>query len=143
MTRSHFSRRTLLALGSSGVVGAALAAGAIAPWPSQDAEAQVDPSQPVTDQAPEQVDPTLAGTDPALAETDPALAVSGTALEAPATPVVTPETSIPAPTWEPTDAGMATSLGGADIAVASEGGSHQIDAPKRKANKILGEKKRP
>jgi hypothetical protein len=136
MTRSHFSRRTLLALGASGVVGAALAAGAIAPWPSQDAEAQVDPSQPVPDQAPEQVDPALAGADPALAASD-------TALVAPATPVVTPEVSIPSPTWEPTDAGMATSLGGADIAVASEGGSHQIDAPKRKANKILGEKKRP
>jgi hypothetical protein len=38
---------------------------------------------------------------------------------------------------------MATSLGGSDIAVASEGGSHQVDAPRRKANKILGEKKRP
>ncbi|MDQ2652770.1 MAG: hypothetical protein M3Z20_06965 [Chloroflexota bacterium] len=129
--------------GAGVVVGAALAAGAIAPWPSRDAEAQVDPSQPVTDPAPGQVDPALVGTDPALGGTDPALAASEPALAAPATPVVTPEASIPSPTWEPTDAGMATSLGGSDIAVASEGGSHQVDAPKRKANKILGEKKRP
>ena len=133
----------MLATGAGGVVGAALAAGTLAAWLPRDAEAQVTASQPVTDQAPEQVDPALAGTGPALAGTEPAVAAPDSAPAAPATPVVTPEASIPSPTWVPTDAGMATSLGGSDIAVASEGGSHQVDAPRRKANKILGEKKRP
>ena len=121
----------------------ALAASAIAPWLSRNAEAQVDPSQPIRDQAPQLDDPALAGTDPALGDVDAASAVPDSGLIAPATPVVTPEVSLPAPTWEPTDAGMTTSLGGSDIAVASEGGSHQVDAPKRKANKIPGENKRP
>jgi hypothetical protein len=140
----------MLATGAGGVVGAALAAGTLAAWLPRDAEAQVTALQPVTDQAPEQVDPALAGTGPALAGTEPAVAGTEPAVAAPdsapaapATPVVTPEASIPSPTWVPTDAGMATSLGGSDIAVASEGGSHQVDAPRRKANKILGEKKRP
>lgn len=143
MTRHHFSRRTLLTSAAGGAVGVALAAGAIDPWQSRFAEAQVDPAQPVTNLAPEQYDPALAGTDPSLAATDPALAASDTSLAAPATPVVSPEVSIPSPTWEATDAGMATSLGGSDIAVASEGGSYQVDAPKRKANKTRGENKRP
>lgn len=143
MTRPHFSRRTLLALGAGGVVGAAMATGAIALWPSPDAEAQVDPSQPVTDLAPEYVDPALDGIDPALEVADPARDASDAVLAAPATPVVPPEASVSSPTWEPTDAGMATSLGGSDVAVASEGGSYQVDAPKRKVNKIRGEKKRP
>ena len=121
----------------------ALAASAIAPWLSRNAEAQVDPSQPTTDETPQLDAPALAGTDRALGDVDATLAAPDTALMAPATPVVTPEVSLPAPTWEPTDAGMTTSLGGSDIAVASEGGSHQVDAPKRKANKILGENKRP
>ena len=133
----------MLATGAGGVVGAALAAGTLAAWLPRDAEAQVTAAQPVTDQAPEEVDPALAGTGPALAGTEPAVAAPDSAPAAPATPVVTPEASIPSPTWVPTDAGMATSLGGSDIAVASEGGSHQVDAPRRKANKILGEKKRP
>jgi hypothetical protein len=121
----------------------AFAASAIAPWLSRNAEAQVDPSQPITDQTPQLDDPALADTDPALGDVDAASAVPDSGLIAPATPVVTPEVSLPAPTWEPTDAGMTTSLGGSDIAVASEGGSHQVDAPKRKANKILGENNRP
>jgi hypothetical protein len=121
----------------------ALVAGMVAPWQSRNAEAQVDPSQPATDLPPEHYDPALDGSDPALAGTDPELGVPDPALTAPATPVVTPEVSIPSPTWEPSESGMSTSLGGSDIAVASEGGSHQVDAPKRKANKILGEKKRP
>jgi hypothetical protein len=143
MTCPHLSRRTFLTLGAAGVVGTAMTTGAIAPWPSRDAEAQVDPSQPVNDLEPEYVDSALAGVDPALAGTDPASAATDTALAVPATPVVAPEASIPSPTWEPTDAGMATSLGGSDVAVASEGGSYQVDAPKRKANKIKGGKKRP
>lgn len=128
----------------------ALAAGAIAPWPSRNAEAQIDPAQPGTDLAPEHNDPARAGADPALDGIDPASAgtdsapgVSDSALAIPATPVVTPEAVVPAPTWEASDAGMATSLGGSDVAVASEGGSYQVDAPKRKADKIRGEKKRP
>lgn len=127
-----------------------LAASAIAPWASRNAEAQVDPSQPANDLAPGQYDPAVAGTDPALGGTDPALAGTdplladpNTVLAVPATPVVAPEAAIPEPTWEATDAGMATSLGGSDVAVASEGGSYQVDAPKRKADKIRGGKKRP
>jgi len=143
MTRPHLSRRTLLVSVASGAAGLAVAVGALAPWQPRYAEAQVDPAQPGAELAPEQYDPALVGADPALAETEAAPAAPDSALVAPATPVVTPEASVPSPTWEPTDAGMATSLGGSDIAVASEGGSHQIDAPKRKANKILGEKKRP
>lgn len=132
-----------MAIGACGGVGLVLGASALAPWASRNAEAQVDPSQPVSDLAPGQYDPALGGTDPALAGTDPSLAGPDTALGIPATPVVTPEASIPEPTWEATDAGMATSLGGSDVAVASEGGSYQVDAPKRKADKIRGGKKRP
>ncbi len=136
MTGNHLSRRTLIALGAGGAFGVALAAGALAPWQPRKAEAQVDPAQSGASVPPEEYDPSLTGTDPALA-------ASETLVTAPATPVVTPESSIPSPTWEPSDAGMSTSLGGSDIAVASEGGSHQVDAPKRKANKILGDNKRP
>lgn len=143
MTQPHLSRRTLLMVAAAGATGAAVAAGAVAPWQSRNAEAQVDAVVPGQELPPEYSDPALAGGDPALAGIDPALTAVDPALAAPATPVVTPEPSLPAPTWEPTDAGMATSLGGSDVAVASEGGSHQVDAPKRKANKIRGEKKRP
>lgn len=135
---------------TGGAAGAALAAGAIALWPTPNAEAQVDSSQPETDLASDQYDPALAGVDPALggidpalAGSDPALAPTDEALGMPATPVAVAEAPIPEPTWEPTDAGMATSLGGSDIAVASVGGSHQVDAPKRKADKIRGKKERP
>ena len=143
MPRPHLSRRTLLAVGAGGVAGAALTAGGVAPWPVRDAEAQVDPSQPVPGLEPDQYDLAPAGNDPALEGSDPTLAPTDEALGMPATPVVAAEASIPSPTWEPSDAGMATSLGGSDIAVASVGESHQIDAPKRKADKIRGEKKRP
>ena len=112
------------------------AAGSLAPWQSRYVKAQVDPGQSGTE-------PTLENEDPALAGTDPSQALSSVVPAVPATPIVTPESSIPGPTWEPTDAGMTTSLGGSDIAVASEGGSHQVDAPKRKANKIMGENRRP
>ncbi len=142
MNSALSSRRTVLALGVGSAIGVALALGTLVPWQSRNAEAQMDPAQPGMDGAPEQADPELAGSEPDLANTDPTLAGSETALAAPATPVVTPEVSVPSPTWEPTDAGMSTSLGGSDIAVASEGGSHQVDAPKRKAEKIMGEKKR-
>ena len=143
MTNRHASRRTVLALGASGAIAAAVAAGALAPWRSRNAEAQVDPAQSGEDLATEHYDPALAGTDPAFTGTEPGLAAPEAVLTVPATPIVTPESSIPAPTWEPSDAGMSTSLGGSDVAVASEGESHQVDGPKRKANKILGEKKRP
>lgn len=150
MTRPHLSRRSLLATGAGGGIGLALAAGALAPWASRNAEAQVDPSQPAAELTPGQYDPALAGTDPALggvdpalAGTDPTLAATDTALAIPATPMVTAEAPIPEPTWEATEAGMATSLGGSDVAVASVGGSYQVDAPRRKADKVRGGKKRP
>lgn len=150
MIRTHLSRRALLLSSAGGVIGGGLGLGAAVPWRSPDAEAQVDPSHSGTNLPPDQydpaltgMDPTLGGMDPAIAGIDPALAAPESGLVAPATPVVTPEPLPPAPTWEPTDAGMTTSLGGSDVAVASVGESHQVDAPKRKANKILGEKKRP
>src|SRR5690349_24477914 len=108
MTRPHASRRVLLVSAAGGAVGIALAAGAMAPWQSRNAEAQVDPSQPGTETAPEFDDPALAGTDSVLTAPD-SLSI------APATPVVTPEASVPSPTWEPTESGMSTSLGGSDI----------------------------
>ena len=125
------------------MIAMSVSAGAMAPWRTRNAEAQVEPAPVETDLTPEHYDPALVGTDSALTGSNPELAAPDAVLTAPATPVVTPEPSIPAPTWEPTDAGMSTSLGGSDVAVASEGESHQVDGPKRKANKILGEKKRP
>jgi len=136
MTNRHPSRRTVLAVGASGAIAAAAAIGALAPWRSRNAEAQVDPALTGTELPPEHYDPALVGADPALAAPDAMLTV-------PATPVVTPESSIPSPTWEPTEAGMTTSLGGSDVAVASVGESNQVDGPKRKTNKIMGGKKRP
>jgi hypothetical protein len=143
MTTPHLSRRTVLALGASGAFAFALAAGALAPWRSRTAEAQMDPVETGTELPPGQYDPSLAGTDPTLAGIDPAAAAPDSGLAVPATPVVTPEAALPEPEWLPTDAGMSTSLGGSDVAVTSEGQSHQIDGPKRKTNKILGKKKRP
>jgi len=143
MTNPYPSRRTVLALGASSFIAVAVGAGALAPWRSRDAEAQVEPAQSGTEPATEHYDPALAGTDPALSGTDPALTAPDPVSAIPATPVVTPASLIPGPTWEPTDAGMSTSLGGSDVAVASEGESHQVDAPKRKANKIRGEGKHP
>ena len=123
-------------VGSAGALGTALSAGAVTPWLSRDAEAQIEPIEPVQDVPPGSYEPSLDGADRGIHS-------GGEALELPATPVAIPENLPPAPTWEPTDAGMATSLGGSDIAVASEGGSHQVDAPKRKVDKILGKKNRP
>lgn len=143
MTNPHPSRRTVLALGASSFIAAAVAVGALAPWRSRVAEAQVEPAQSGTELAPEHYDPALVGVDPSIGGADPGLAAPNPVLMVPATPVVTPESSNPAPTWEPTDAGMTTSLGGSDVAVASEGESHQVDAPKRKAKKSRGESKRP
>lgn len=150
MTHPHLSRRTLLATGATTLAGLALATGAIVPSPMREAEAQIDPSPPVNDLAPDPYDPALAetgaapgGGDGTLDEPDPSLTGGSAALAAPATPVMPPEAEAPAPTGEPTDAGMATSLGGSDVAVASVGGSHQVDAPRRKADKIQGKKKRP
>jgi hypothetical protein len=142
MTPPHFSRRTLASIALAGAAGAAAAAGVLAPWQSQNAEAQDDATVTSHDLPPEYVDPALAGGDPALTGVDPALADAELGLAPPATPVVTPEASLPEPAWEPSDEGIATSLGGSDVAVASQGGSHQIDAPKRKTDKILGKKKR-
>lgn len=143
MTNPYQSRRTALALGASSFIAAAVAVGALAPWRSRDAEAQVEPVQAGTEQVPEHGDPALVGVNPSSGGTDAALVAPSSVLAVAATPVVTPASSIPAPTWEPTDAGMSTSLGGSDVAVASEGESHQVDAPKRKAKKIRGEGKRP
>jgi hypothetical protein len=133
----------VLALGASSAIAVAAAAGALAPWRSRYAEAQVDPAVTGTELAPEHFDPALVGADPAVAGTDPTMAAPEAVLTIPATPVVTPESSIPSPTWEPSEAGMTTSLGGSDVAVASVGESNQVDGPKRKANKIQGGKKRP
>lgn len=137
--RPHVSRRTILAVGASGALSVALAGGAVAPWGSRIAEAQVDPVLPEARVVEGQPDPALAATDQGLAETG----LTDASVAVPATPVMPPEPPVPAPTWESSDAGMSTSLGGSDIAVASEGGSHEVDAPKRKANKILGGSKRP
>jgi len=143
MIRPPLSRRSVLGFGVSGAVAAAIAVGALAPWQSRKAEAQTEPVQPETDFSPEHYDPALAEVDPALSGTDPGLVAPDLALTSPATPVVTPEASLALPTGESADAVMTTRLGGSDVAVASEGESHQVDAPKRKANKIRGEKKRP
>ena len=143
MTTRHPTRRTVLLGVASGVIGLAVAASATAPWQSRNAEAQVDPSESATGIAPVDGDPALAEADSALAEGGVGAVPSDTTFVTSATPVVTPEASVPSPTWEPTEAGMSTSLGGSDIAVASVGGSYQVDGPKRKADKIKGEKKRP
>ena len=143
MTTRHPTRRTVLLGVAGGVIGLAVATGATAPWQSPNAEAQVDPSDSTTGIAPVDGDPALAEADSALAEGGVGAVPSDTTFVTSATPVVTPEASVPSPTWEPTEAGMSTSLGGSDIAVASVGGSYQVDGPKRKADKIKGEKKRP
>ena len=143
MTARHPTRRTVLLGVAGGAIGLAVAASATAPWQSRNAEAQVDPSESATGIAPVDGDPALAEADSALAEGGVGAVPSDTTFVTSATPVVTPEASVPSPTWEPTEAGMSTSLGGSDIAVASVGGSYQVDGPKRKADKIKGEKKRP
>lgn len=133
----------MLVIGAAAVGGGAIALGALDPWQEHQAEAQDDPSQ-LPDQAPTgQYEPTLAETAPSGSGDGAALAAPDGTLGHPATPVPAPETPAVHPTWETSDAGMATSLGGSDVAVESVGGSHQVDAPKRKANKIRGEKKRP
>lgn len=133
----------MLGLGVSAAVAAALATGAIASWRPRLVEAQMDPADAGTELAAEDYDPALIGTDPAQIGTDPTLAGTDVVVAAPATPVVSPEPLVPQPTWEPTDAGMSTSLGGSDVAVASVGQSNQVDAPGRRTNKKRGENKRP
>lgn len=110
-------------------------------WPYRIAEAQDEPAGGGPDYS-------------TATEVDPAYAPElGPGYAPPATPVVTPGADAPAPLADPAAGGTivadapepdyATHLGGSDVAVASTGQSHQVDAPRRRRKRAPGEDKRP
>lgn len=114
----------------TGIVAASLLAAAITvvaldPWQASEAEAQ-DGITAI------QTPPPVPGIDydAATSETAP-VGAPVTAAGTPAAPVEAGSATTTA-----NNGGYETSLGGSDIAVISEGGSYEIDGPKRKAKKI-------
>jgi hypothetical protein len=92
----------------------------------RDAMAQTDSAAPGNvDQTPPPV-PGLQNPNPAVGGTlplDPALAA-------------TPAVPAGAPGLVETPGGITTNLGGSDVAVTSEGGSYEVDGPKRKGKRF-------
>jgi hypothetical protein len=100
---------------------------AIDPWQAPEAEAQ-DASGGITAI---QTPPPVPGIDYDAATTEIApVSAPATASGTPAAPVAPGSATTTA-----NNGGYETSLGGSDIAVTSEGGSYEVDGPKRKAKK--------
>ncbi|MFT4037400.1 MAG: hypothetical protein QM692_04410 [Thermomicrobiales bacterium] len=124
-------------------IGAVAVIAGVTRWPSRVAEAQDEIAETVPDYS----TATEAVADPAYA---PEL---GPGYAPPGTPVVTPVVEAPAPLTDPAAGGtivadapepdFSTHLGGSDVAVASTGESHQVDAPRRKRKRTTDEDKRP
>lgn len=125
----HVKGRIRFSLAAASLLATAITiAVAMEPWQAPDAEAQ-DASGGITAI---QTPPPVPGIDYEAANTAPA------AVSAPVTASGTPAAPADsgAPTLTENNGGYETSLGGSDIAVTSEGESHQIDGPKRKAKKL-------
>jgi hypothetical protein len=118
----------LLAVGAMLLALAVGAFDAVDPLDSRDVEAQVEPTVDAASQQP----PPAPGAGDAVADDGSLVATDPSLI--PATPV-TPVTQSDDASVEMGE-GMTTNLGGSDVAVASVGGSHEIDGPKRHTRRI-------
>jgi hypothetical protein len=125
----HVKGRIRFGLAAASLLAAAITVVvAMEPWQAPDAEAQ-DASGGITAI---QTPPPVPGIDYDAANTaPPAVSAPVTASGTPAAPAESA-----GPTLTENNGGYETSLGGSDIAVTSEGGSYEVDGPKRKAKRM-------
>ena len=125
----HVKGRIRVGIAAASLLAAAITVVvAIDPWQAPDAEAQDATGGITAIQTP----PPVPGIDYEAANTTIApVSAPVTASGTPAAPV-----DSGGATLTENNGGYETSLGGSDIAVTSEGGSYEVDGPKRKAKKI-------
>ncbi len=137
MTPCAFARTHAGALAFALVAGSFVIVSAIDPGQSRNAEAQTESSVTAI-----QTPPPVPGIDYEAALTEAAPVASPVAV-ADADSAAPDDVQAGETTLAEDNGGYSTSLGGSDVAVASEGGSHQVDGPKRRLDRLPKPEPRP